>query len=78
MNSLSKLAIFLLLFTSIVFSQSTGRILGIVTHADTGDSLKDVNVSIIGSELATATNMKGAYLLDKVPPGISGRIDYFI
>ncbi|MBN1560035.1 TonB-dependent receptor [candidate division KSB1 bacterium] len=70
-----KLAILLLVLiflTTPVFSQATqeaGRILGIITHAETGDSLKDVTIVVIGATHSTQSNAKGAYLITNAPTG---------
>ena len=59
----------LIIFTSLLFAQDAGRIVGIVTHADTGDSLKEVTVSVVGTTLSTVSNAKGAYLINNTPTG---------
>ena len=62
----SSILIFLLLSSSIL-SQETGRLLGIITATDSGDSLANVNVSIAGTSLGASSNAKGAYLISNIP-----------
>lgn len=61
---------FVTFLLSTAFSKERCRLLGIVTHAETGDSLQDVNVSIAETTFGASSNAKGAYLIDNVPAGI--------
>ena len=70
MNAINRILIFLILSTSLTLSQEDGRLLGIVIHAETGDSLKGATISIVGTPLSTTSNAKGAYLLTNVSKGI--------
>jgi outer membrane receptor for ferrienterochelin and colicin len=48
---------------------TTGKIVGQVTDARTGDPLIGVNISLAGTYLGGTTDADGAYLLLNVPPG---------
>jgi len=65
----STLFLILISFASIVLAQEPGRLLGIVTNAKSGDSLANVNISIVGSTLGASSNAKGAYLIRNIPAG---------
>ncbi|MBN1466328.1 TonB-dependent receptor [candidate division KSB1 bacterium] len=66
---LLKLFLGVTFFTSIAPAQEAGRILGIVTCSATGDSLKDVSISIVNTTLSALSNAKGAYLITNAPVG---------
>lgn len=51
------------------FSGTSGKIVGRVTDASTGEPLFGCNVIIEGSYLGAATNADGEYLILNVPPG---------
>ncbi len=61
--------IILLLFTSIVFGATTGKIVGTVKDSQTGESLPGANVILQGTAIGAATNIEGIYEISKVPPG---------
>jgi CarboxypepD_reg-like domain/TonB-dependent Receptor Plug Domain len=63
--------IFLLLFlvTSSVFAGTTGKIVGRITDASTGEALPFVNVIIMGTTLGAATDIDGYLSILNVPPG---------
>ncbi len=48
---------------------TTGKIVGKVTDAKTGDPLPGVNVLIEGTTMGAATDLTGRYLILNVPPG---------
>ncbi|MDZ7355157.1 MAG: carboxypeptidase-like regulatory domain-containing protein, partial [candidate division KSB1 bacterium] len=54
--------------TSLVAS-STGKIVGVVKDAQTGEPLPGANVFLQGTALGAATNLKGEYLIPSVPAG---------
>jgi TonB-dependent receptor len=65
------LVAFVLIFfagTSIV-GASTGKIVGVVKDAQTGEPLPGANVFLQGTALGAATNLKGEYLIPAVPVG---------
>ena len=60
-----------MLFTAIaVFAGTTGKIVGKVTDAETGDPLPGVNVVLDGTMLGAATDLEGEFIILRVPPGI--------
>lgn len=54
---------------SIALGGTTGKIIGKVTDASTGDPLPGVNVIIEGTTMGAATDLDGNYLILNVPPG---------
>ena len=67
---------FLLLIVSVfllpmlVFGQSSGKIVGVVKDANTGDPLPGVNVVIEGTTLGAASDVDGYFVILNVPVGI--------
>jgi len=53
-----------------VFPGITGKIVGNVTDAESGDPLVGVNVFIQGTTLGAATDSKGDYFILNIPPGV--------
>lgn len=51
------------------FGQELGEISGMVTDAETGKSLAEINVSVKGTTLGAATDRQGRYKISRVPPG---------
>jgi len=51
-------------------AQTTGKISGNITGADTGEPLAGVNVIIKGTQLGAATDLNGDYYILNVPPGV--------
>ncbi|MEO0076126.1 MAG: TonB-dependent receptor [candidate division WOR-3 bacterium] len=66
-----KLGIFIAIFTWVMlttlYAGETGRIIGRVTDAQTGEPLSGVNVVVEGTELGAATDNDGRYLITNVP-----------
>ena len=54
-----------------VLAQSTGKLAGVVTDAETGEPLPGVNVVLEGTTLGTATDIDG-----DVRPTVDGTPDY--
>jgi len=54
---------------SIAFAGTTGKIVGIVKDASTGDPLPGVNVILEGTTMGAATDVNGYYFVINVPPG---------
>ncbi|MDZ7290589.1 MAG: TonB-dependent receptor [candidate division KSB1 bacterium] len=52
-----------------LFAQTSGKIVGVVKDAQTGEALPGANVMIEGTTLGAATDMKGYYIILRVPPG---------
>ena len=63
------LLILMLLFTSIGFSQETGKIKGKVFESGSGDPLIGANIMIDGTSIGTASNLDGEFVLSSVEPG---------
>ncbi len=59
----------LLLLQNNIFAQTTGKIMGKITDANTGDVLPFANVLIDGTTIGTATDMNGDYYIINVSPG---------
>jgi len=51
------------------FSQTTGKIVGTVKDASTGDPLAGVNITLVGTFLGAATDVDGYYTIVNVPAG---------
>ncbi|OYD14120.1 hypothetical protein CH333_08960 [candidate division WOR-3 bacterium JGI_Cruoil_03_44_89] len=58
-----------LIFPVIAFAGVTGKIAGIVTNAETGETLPGANVIIEGTTMGAATNLEGYYVILNVSPG---------
>ncbi len=58
-----------LVFSTIVFSGTTGKIAGKVTDASTRDPLVGVNVVIPNTSLGASTDVDGNYFIVNLPPG---------
>ena len=61
--------IFFLIFTSVVFSQETATISGFVRDDATGEPLAYTNVFIKESNIGSAANIDGYYVLANLPTG---------
>ena len=51
------------------FAAPSGKIVGKVTDAATGDALPGANVYLAGTAIGTASDLKGNYRILRVPPG---------
>lgn len=51
------------------FAGNTGKIVGVVTDAQSGETLPGANVLIEGTLLGASTDVNGEYLILNVPPG---------
>ncbi len=64
------LALFLVIgLSGGAFAGTTGKIVGKVVDKESGESLPAVNVTIVGTNLGAATNVKGEYFILNIPPG---------
>ena len=63
------LLIFILIISTISFSQQTGNLAGTVTDASTGEPLPGVNVMIKGTYYGAATDIKGAFKINDISAG---------
>jgi hypothetical protein len=61
--------ILLLIFATISYSATTGKVRGIVTDAATGEPLPGANVMIRDTALGAATSIDGIFIILQVPPG---------
>jgi len=66
---MKKVLIFLILFSSIIWSQEKAILTGKVTDAKTGDPLPGVNVVIKGTYYGAATDINGNYIIRDLNPG---------
>jgi outer membrane receptor protein involved in Fe transport len=67
-----KKILFLLLTFAIpmfVFSQTTGKIMGMISDKETGEPLPGVNVVVEGTYLGASTDVDGYYVIMNVPVG---------
>jgi hypothetical protein len=72
MNRILSIILFFfvtLAFTSSATAQSSGKLVGTVTDATTGETLIGVNVFIQGTNKGAATDIDGKYLILNVPAG---------
>lgn len=58
-----------LLFFSVSFAGTTGKIVGTVTDKDSGIPLVGVNIVLKGTSLGSSTDPEGYYAIINVPPG---------
>ena len=63
------MVLMLLAAPTLVFAQTTGKIAGVVTDADTGDPLPGASVIVVGTSLGTITDVDGNYFIIGVPVG---------
>lgn len=66
------LSLIFILFLSqqLLIAQTTGKIAGKVTDAETGDPLVGTNVVIEGTTMGAATGLEGDFFIINVPPGL--------
>lgn len=55
--------------SSSLTAQSTGRLTGLITHADTKVPIAGVTVKVVGSQLGTTTGVNGRFTLTNIPVG---------
>ena len=69
---MNKLCLLMLCFTLLavnLYAQTSGKIIGTVTDANTGEPLGYVNVNIENTYLGAATDDDGQYFILNIPPG---------
>ncbi|MGH7543233.1 MAG: carboxypeptidase-like regulatory domain-containing protein, partial [Gemmatimonadota bacterium] len=54
------------------YGQVSGKVIGTVTDADTGQPLVGAQVVVSGTNLGNVTNEDGYYFINNVPVGIQG------
>jgi hypothetical protein len=73
MNKLKKgmalLFLLTMVFTSFLWSGTTGKITGTVTDKSNGDPIIGANIIIAGTSLGAATDVNGHYTILYIPPG---------
>jgi outer membrane receptor protein involved in Fe transport len=69
MNKIGLLMLCFALLTINLFSQTSGKIIGTVTDATTGEPLGYVNVTVEETYLGAATDEDGQFFILNVPPG---------
>ena len=69
MITLLKSCVLMLLALNTAFSQSVGKVSGVVRDAETNEALIGCNVTILGTNLGAATDADGAFFILNVPPG---------
>ncbi len=70
MRSLATLFVFLhIVLLTVAFSGTTGKIVGTVVDAQSGEKLVSVNVVVQGLNTGATTNIEGYYSILNVPPG---------
>jgi outer membrane receptor protein involved in Fe transport len=65
----SPVILLLTLFASNLFAGTTGKIVGTVTDARTGEKLLAANVQVEGLNTGASTNVEGYFVILNVPPG---------
>ncbi len=68
-KKLCVLCVCLLLAPISIWAATTGKISGVITDAETGDSLPGVNVIIEGTTMGASTGLDGSYYIINIPPG---------
>jgi len=58
-----------IVFTSVLFAGQTGKIVGYITDAETGEAIIGANVILEGTYLGAAADENGYFYLLNVPPG---------
>jgi outer membrane receptor protein involved in Fe transport len=61
--------LFLFFIYAALFSQTTGKISGVVTDRESGTPLPGANVVIVGTQLGAAADVNGEFYILNVPPG---------
>lgn len=63
------IAFFILIASTLLFSQQRGEIAGTVKDATTGETLPGVNILVKGTVLGTTSAIDGSFRIRKLPPG---------
>ncbi len=64
-----KVLIYLIILTQSGWTGQTGKIVGHISDATTGDALPGANIVVEGSAMGAASDMDGDYILLNMPPG---------
>jgi hypothetical protein len=65
----SLLILIILFMAPALFAQNTGKVVGVVKDKATGEPLPGVNVVLLGTNLGSATDVDGYYVILNVPVG---------
>jgi outer membrane receptor protein involved in Fe transport len=52
-----------------VLAQTTGKISGVITDAENGETLIGANIVIVGTSMGASTDIDGSYFIINIPPG---------
>jgi outer membrane receptor protein involved in Fe transport len=66
---MNKLLIVLVFIPFILFAGTTGKLVGTIKDAQTGEPLIGANILIEGTDFGAATNIRGEYVILNIPPG---------
>lgn len=62
--------ILIIIFSSNIISQSTGKIMGKVVDNSTGEGIPFANVLVEGTTLGAASDVEGNFVILNIPPGV--------
>ncbi len=65
----SVLVLLLLAMPMVALAQNTGKLSGVITDADTGETLPGASVLLVGTQLGTVTSIDGDYFVIGIPVG---------
>ena len=70
----TKLLIFIFLLSLLsstqIYSQSTGKIMGVIKDMATGEGIPFANVLVDGTTIGTASDIDGNFVILNIPPGV--------
>jgi outer membrane receptor protein involved in Fe transport len=66
---MKKLLVLLTIIPFLLFAGTTGKLVGIIKDAQTGEPLIGANILIEGTDFGAATNVRGEYVILNIPPG---------
>lgn len=69
LSVLCVMAVIALLGVGQVFAAATGKIMGVITDAKTGDAMIGVSVMVVGTERGAMTDFDGKYIITQLEPG---------
>src|SRR3972149_1927505 len=65
----SSISILLLLFGTIIYAGTTGKIAGKIFDKSTGEALIGANILIVGTSIGASADLDGNYFILNIPPG---------
>jgi outer membrane receptor protein involved in Fe transport len=65
----SSICILLIIFVTVIYAGTTGKIAGKITDKSTGEALVGANIIIIGTTLGASSDIDGNYFILNIPPG---------